>query len=117
MQVVTARGGSPFSGATQVAAGGLSCAIAGPSKAAYCWGDNLYGQIGAAAGAPAPVPVLTGDGKPLTGVQRIAAYGPHACAFRDDGEVLCWGRGFDGEFGDGTFANRGLALPLGFACQ
>lgn len=115
VQVVTTRGGPPFANAAQVFAGGLSCALV--DKAAYCWGDNLYGQIGTGAGTSTPAPVLTTDGKPLTGVERIDAYGPHACAFRDDGEILCWGRGIDGEFGDGTFNNRGLATPLGFSCQ
>lgn len=115
VQVVTTRDGPPFTNATQVAAGGVSCALA--DKAVYCWGDNLYGQTGTGSGSTTPAPVLTADGKPLTGIERIVADGPHACAFRDDGELLCWGRGLDGWFGDGTFANRGLARPLGFSCQ
>lgn len=115
VQVVMARGGAALKNATQVAAGGVSCALV--DKAVYCWGDNLYGETGAGPGSTTPAPVLTTDGKPLTGVERIVADGPHACAFRKDGELLCWGRGLDGLFGDGTFANRGRARPLGFSCQ
>ncbi len=115
VQVVTTRGGPPFTNATQVAAGGVSCAIAGGSV--HCWGTNLYGQTGSGAGTTTPAPVLTTDGKPLSGIERIVAFGPQACAFRDDGEILCWGRGLDGQFGDGTFGNRGLARPLGLSCQ
>jgi alpha-tubulin suppressor-like RCC1 family protein len=115
VQVVKKRGGAPLVNATQVAAGGVSCALV--DKAVYCWGDNLYGQIGAGLGSTTPALVLTTDGRPLTGIERIVAHGPHACAHRDDGEVLCWGRGLDGLFGDGAFANRGVARPLGFSCQ
>jgi alpha-tubulin suppressor-like RCC1 family protein len=115
VQVVMARGGPPLANVTAVAAGGVSCAIA--DKTAYCWGDNLYGQTGTGTGSTTPAPVLTEDGKPLTGVVRIIAHGPRACAWREDGELLCWGRGIDGAFGDGTFQNRGLARPLGFSCR
>ncbi|HWO25502.1 MAG TPA: hypothetical protein VNO30_42475 [Kofleriaceae bacterium] len=115
MQVVMTRGGPPLTNVRQVAAGGVSCALAG--KAVYCWGDSLYGQTGTGAGSTTPAPVRTTDGEPLTGVERIVAHGPHACAFREDGEILCWGRGIDGLFGDGRFDNRGLARPLGFSCQ
>lgn len=114
-QVVMARGGPPLANVTAIAAGGVSCALA--DKTVYCWGDNLYGQTGTGTGAATPVPVLTEDGKPLTGVSRIIAHGPRACAWREDGELLCWGRGVDGAFGDGTFRNRGLARPLGFSCR
>lgn len=114
VQVVMTRGGPPLASATQVAAGGVSCALAG--GAVYCWGDGPYGQTGTGAGSPTPAPVRTTDGEPLAGVVRIVADGPHGCAYRGDGELLCWGRGLDGLFGDGTFANRGLARPLGFTC-
>jgi alpha-tubulin suppressor-like RCC1 family protein len=114
VQVVTSRGGPPLTNVTQIAAGGVSCALV--DKTVHCWGDNRYGETGTGAASTTPRPVLTTDRKPLTGIERIVAHGPHACAFRDDGELLCWGRGIDGVFGDGTLANRGLARPLGFTC-
>ena len=116
VQVLTARAGPPLTNVTQVAAGGVSCVLSA-TKEVYCWGDNLYGQTGTGAGSTTPALVLTDDGKPLAGIERIVARGPHACAYRDDGELLCWGRGIDGMYGDGTFANRGLARPLGFSCR
>ncbi len=113
-QVVTARGGPPFQGASQVAAGGVACAVAGGRV--HCWGDNIHGQTGSGAGAMTPALVLGADGRPLDGIVRVVAHGPRACAQHDDGGLSCWGRGIDGTFGDGTFANRGLARPLGFEC-
>jgi alpha-tubulin suppressor-like RCC1 family protein len=116
VQVLTARGGPPLANVKQIAAGGVSCALL-DTKEVQCWGDNPYGQTGTGAGSTTPTPVLTEDGKPLAGIERIVVRGPHACAFRGDGELLCWGRGLDGAYGDGRFANRGLARPLGFTCR
>ena len=116
VQVVTSRDGPPLTNVKQVAAGGVSCALT-DAKAVYCWGDSPYGQTGTGAGSTTPALVLTDDGQPLAGIERIVAHGPHVCAYREDGELLCWGRGLDGMYGDGTFANRGLARPLGFSCR
>jgi alpha-tubulin suppressor-like RCC1 family protein len=43
-------------------------------------------------------------------VSRISAAGPHACALRDDGRVVCWGGSIFGEVGSGTIA-RGPLPP------
>jgi alpha-tubulin suppressor-like RCC1 family protein len=79
----------------------LSCVLR-QSGAVYCWGSNFNGQLG--AGLPdsyktAPVAVVG-----LTnGVRSISAGGNHACAVKENGHVVCWGRNSNGQLGDGTF--------------
>jgi len=114
-QVVTAPDGPPFTGATQLAAGGVSCARM-QDGTAYCWGDDLYGETGTGAGSTTPVQVMTIDGKPLANIDHLVSHGPHVCAFGTSGELWCWGRNLEGEYGDGTFSNWGFAKPLGFTC-
>ena len=76
----------------QIAAGGLEGSIAGDvhyhahscgvekSGTLDCWGDDHFGQSTPPAG---------GD------FVKVAASGIHACALRADGEITCWGWGYN----------------------
>jgi alpha-tubulin suppressor-like RCC1 family protein len=114
---VITESGSPFMGAAELAAGGaMTCARTTDGRV-WCWGDNKYGQIG--GGSPTPFPALVLDAetaKPLEHVDRIVAKYAHVCAHTTDAGWKCWGRGRDGELGDGKQRSRGLATPLGVSC-
>ena len=91
--------GQPLAGATAVCAGdGHACAIAG--GALYCWGSDLFGQLGDGP---------TGDGQTRARAATVAtspartwtdvACGPaHTCAV-SDGKAYCWGGQGSGELG------------------
>lgn len=74
--------------------------------AAYCWGNNLYGQLGNGATSS------TGQSTPTlvqglsSGVSSIAAGGEHTCAKMISGSLRCWGNNTTGAVGDGTFTRR-----------
>lgn len=112
--VVTSKGGPPFMGALELAAGGVTCART-TTKGLVCWGDSQYGQNGQ-QNTTVPAPVLDAQGMPLTDIVHVIAGYPHACARRTTGEYLCWGRNSEGDLGDGTFMNRALAQPLAASC-
>jgi alpha-tubulin suppressor-like RCC1 family protein len=112
--VLDAIGGSPFS-ATSVAAGGVSCAITSDEHVS-CWGNNQYGQTGNGAGAYTPMPVLSVDGAPFVGAERLVASFGRVCSHMTDGALLCWGRNSEGQLGDGTTINRGNPVPLTLTC-
>jgi alpha-tubulin suppressor-like RCC1 family protein len=118
-QVLASPGGSPFTGAAKVFAGGESCAIM-QDTSVYCWGDSRYGQTGTGQGATVPARVSF-EGKPLDQVDRMVAHWSHACAHRmtggQGGEWLCWGRNSQGELGDGTFVNRGFPTRMKGSCR
>lgn len=70
-----------------------------------CWGNNTEAQLGdghtLVNTLPVTVNVIGTDG------ERVTAGTAHTCATRaSDGEVLCWGRGAQGQVGDGTSTQR-----------
>jgi alpha-tubulin suppressor-like RCC1 family protein len=75
---------------------GAACGIT-TNGDAYCWGDNMHGQLG--VGSAGSRGGLAGSNSPLA-VQggekfiRVATDGLHACALRDTGTVFCWGVDF-----------------------
>lgn len=115
-KVLAAPGGGSFTGAAQVVAGGVSCAIM-QDTGVYCWGDDHYGQNGTGSGQVVPAKVRMANGAPLTGVSRLIASYAHVCAFKPAGEILCWGRNNDGDLGDGAFVNRGFPSPIENTCH
>jgi alpha-tubulin suppressor-like RCC1 family protein len=68
--------------------------------AVYCWG--LGGDIFPGAGTSTPVPA--GGGATFT--QLAGNGGGHVCGVRADGTVMCWGRNYFGQLGDGSFDSQ-----------
>ena len=81
----------------------------------YCLGQNVEGQLGKPLGAGgdwrtpiaayATQPGVTYDVAPipnLTGVQRIRGGVSAFCALKSTGAIVCWGRGVEGQLGNGT---------------
>lgn len=65
---------------------------------AHCWGQNDYGQLGVAAGAPHPEPQEVDLSATLV---AISAGADHSCALSDGGTVYCWGRNDSRQSGHG----------------
>ena len=87
------------SGVIAISAGeNHTCAITSDKKAA-CWGLNSFGQIGdnstATRYARTSVQGINSD------VIAISAGESHTCAVTSDGKALCWGRGTEGQLGNG----------------
>lgn len=84
----------------------FSCAVATTGDA-WCWGENRYGELGAGHFSDAPTTVPSAVTVPRgVSIRAIAAScgfdTHHACALAADGSVLCWGRDFHGELGNGS---------------
>ncbi len=91
-------GGRTF---TRLAAGGShTCGIDNAYKA-WCWGYDIYGEVGDGDGdqgaKSAPVPVA--GGHPTT---HLAAGNSHTCSIDTKGAARCWGWDFYGQVGDGA---------------
>lgn len=74
------------------------CAVADGTP--YCWGANGDEQFDASYNA-VPLPVAKGMGG-VTVVSVAVSYSAF-CALGSDQKVYCWGAGWSGELGDGTY--------------
>lgn len=89
-----------------------------PTDAAYCWGSNRAGQLGAVGASTctfpqpaAPPLVFNCSLSPIAvggniGFRSIAVGNEHTCGVATDGAGYCWGANNSGQLGDGTLANR-----------
>lgn len=93
-----------------IRAGGThTCALALDDRV-FCWGDNLYGQLGdpSLRESFAPVPVVS-----TARFIDVAAGGQHSCAVRTDGVAHCWGANDIGQIGvAGTGAGASVPVPV-----
>lgn len=93
-----------------------TCAL-DAAGAAHCWGDNLYGQLGAGRageGAVLSAPARAGS---AAGLVAISAGNDRTCALTAGGAAQCWGRGPPGPHrapGGGAFTR--LSAGGDFAC-
>ena len=84
---------------------GHTCAVT-PDGAAYCWGNNNFGSLGAGFSSynlrqATPLAVVGGHT-----FLSVAAGGDHTCAITTEGAALCWGQNEFGKLGIGDPVNK-----------
>ena len=78
---------------------GSYCAVLA-STSVDCWGDNGSGDFGDNSTTDSDVPVAVSG---LSSVNSVVSDGDHSyCADLNSGAVECWGKGTNGELGDGA---------------
>lgn len=80
------------------AGSGHTCGLLADGHA-YCWGQNLSGQIGDGTTVDATTPVAIG----ARTWRQIAGGHQFTCGVALDGSLWCWGDNTRGELGDGTY--------------
>ena len=87
-----------------------TCAVSNNNNV-YCWGYNVYGQLGdgSTTSRYTPVQVLKGaavsgdnDGTYLSNMKSISAGRYYTCAVSNNNRLYCWGRNDWGQLGDGS---------------
>ena len=95
-----------------------TCAVAG-GGVPVCWGVNTFGQLGQAPANEAcpafgSAEECRNTPAEVTGLPEqvvdISAGTSHTCALTLSGEIWCWGRGTEGQLGNG--ANTTSAMPV-----
>ena len=101
----------PLSGVTGIAVGQYhTCAVV-TGGIVYCWGLNLFGQLGNGNNADNPNPVQVTDLDGTSGIKTALSIGAgykHTCAVIKnaggmfDSTAKCWGLNDSGQLGNGT---------------
>ena len=96
----------------------FSCALT-ESGGVRCWGSGIYGRLGNnniySPSKSYPVAVLDSAGasaSAISGIFQIALARNHACALKNDGEVICWGNGSGGILGNDETADKPHAVTV-----
>src|SRR3954466_9680024 len=79
-----------------------TCAVTTAQKA-YCWGSDLFRQLGDGSTSSRSAPVPVAGGRLFT---QIRAGAWHTCALTPAGKAFCWGGNQYGALGDGTTTTR-----------
>ena len=77
-----------------------ACAL-DTAAAAWCWGDNSYGQLGDSATAAASRPVRVAGNHTFSFI-AAGAEANTTCGATATGAAFCWGANDRGQLGDGT---------------
>ena len=89
--------------------GAHTCAIL-DNGSVSCWGQGLDGQLGNGGTINVTTPTSIGTlGTNRTAV-ALSSGGSHTCAILDNGSVSCWGRGDNGQLGNGGTENSTLPV-------
>jgi alpha-tubulin suppressor-like RCC1 family protein len=98
--------------AAAAAGGNHTCAIT-TGNSLYCWGYNIYGQVGdGTSGNSRPSPKKIGTSGVWAGVTTGEL---HTCAISTGKSLYCWGANEAGSLGDGTTTNRRSPTRIGSA--
>jgi alpha-tubulin suppressor-like RCC1 family protein len=92
------------------AGGGHACALT-DRGGVLCWGNNKYGELGDGTSQNRPIPVVASG--LYAGATDISAGWNHTCALIRGGGMMCWGRNYYGQLGDGTTITR--VIPVNVA--
>lgn len=86
-----------------------SCALFS-TGGAYCWGENVAGQLGDGTIVDRSSAVRVSG---LTGATALAAGGQHTCALLSNGTMQCWGNDGAGQLGfdDGEERHKPTTVP------
>lgn len=76
-----------------------TCAIA-LDETAWCWGQNAWGQIGAAGIGNGQSPLPRSVASPSSFTMVVAGFA-HTCAIGLDDRAWCWGDNYRGQLGNG----------------
>ena len=80
-----------------------------PGGAAYCWGDDFFGQLGDGTDVARATPV------PVAGGLRFAVVSAgsfHTCGVTTSGAAYCWGDNQNAQLGDWTTDRRATPVPV-----
>lgn len=94
-----------------VSLGGVNGCGIDTEGSAWCWGDNIVGELGTGESSEVPdsVPVPVSGGLRFTSLSAGAFY---ACGVTTGGIAVCWGNNIAGQLGDAMETNSNIPVPV-----
>ncbi len=89
---------TPFGVARTLAPGAAHHCAVRPDDSLWCWGQEVYGQLGVAGVFDPSLPQRVDLAAP---VDLVGAGYWHTCVTLDGGDLWCWGRNLEGGLGTG----------------
>jgi len=92
----------------------VACGLAA-GGAAYCWGDQTYGELGngVSADGKSSLPVrVTGPLTAAATFTQVSAGGTHVCALVTGGSAYCWGHDDALQLGNGDVIKANSSTPV-----
>ncbi|MCC6318516.1 MAG: Ig-like domain-containing protein [Gemmatimonadaceae bacterium] len=83
-------------------------------RAVYCWGENIYGQVGngTTSTVQATPTKVSGTGMAPLDFVQVSAGGNITCGVTQVRAAWCWGAGFQGALGDGQQVHRSTPVQV-----
>lgn len=106
MVPVAVGGGLTFA---QLAAGGSHTCGLTSDGVAYCWGDNVSGQLGDNSSNNRDTPALVATELRFVAIDAGAR---HTCGLTSDGAAYCWGANDRGQLGTGTTSSSPVPVAV-----
>lgn len=75
----------------------------------YCWGSNVYGQLGNGTLTDSQQPVRVTSSEKFT---KVVAERGNTCALTVEGVAWCWGQNNAGQLGDGTTTSSSIPVKV-----
>ena len=83
-----------------------------PAGAAFCWGENVYGQLGGGTTTNSLTPVAVAGGHTFASLSPFLF---HTCGLTTGGAAYCWGSNSNGALGEGSTTSS--TVPVRVAGQ
>ena len=99
----------PLVASTLVSGGYHNCALTNAGRA-YCWGYNVYGQLGDGTTTDHDFPAPVAGSETF---KSLAGGSMMTCGLTAAGAAWCWGWNANGQLGDGTHNSRSTPVPVG----
>jgi len=98
----------------QISSGAYHTCVVASDDNAYCWGENMKGQLGNNSTANSSVPVKVDTSGVLAGktIKQISTGHYHTCAVASDNKIYCWGENNNGELGNGSTVDSRVPVAV-----
>ena len=98
----------------QISTGAYHTCVVASDDNAYCWGENMKGQLGNNSTANSSVPVKVDTSGALAGktIKQISTGHYHTCAVASDDKIYCWGENNNGELGNGSTVDSRVPVAV-----